>query len=69
MLTDDVFAEARAIMDPKNTSDCSGRRTNRASNNCADGAARLPTLFRAFLVPGNTPGLIVSRKAQRSEKA
>ena len=48
MLTDDVFTEARAIIDPKNTSDCSGRRTNRASNNCADGAARLPTLFRAF---------------------
>ncbi len=48
MLTDDVFAEARAIIDPKDTSDCSGRRTNRTSNNCAEGASRLPALFCAF---------------------
>jgi hypothetical protein len=48
-LANDVFVEARAILDAENAANRAGNRTDCAADHCTDRAGVVATLRRAFL--------------------
>jgi hypothetical protein len=67
-LTDNVFPEARAILDAKNTPDCSGRRTNRASDYRAKRAGRSPALLGTLFCSTNGALCLGNRRHHESNE-